>query len=315
MVITCILLFLNLIFGQTFAIYSTSTVELGTKSKPDALFAPWHAQITYPTATSSSKSLLSELLPIYLFVSGFGGQYDVTKYSQVLSEISSHGVVVVGIDRKFKLQAVINYTQLAESLNPVLDYVKNNSTNINKLLTNCVGVPNPNHLIVGGHSAGNHIIVRRLATFFDSTDAKSVVMIDPVDGEDPFGIVKQFVIHPPHKVNFQLPALHIETGLDPVGHPACAPRSMSNDRFYDAWNDTIYQMNFTQMGHMDLINSGSSSLSKIVCPSSKNRTIVEPIYRKLIGNAVHAFIVKDVAVLEGAVKVKEMNVLYKHKGT
>ena len=120
------------------------------------------------------------------------------------------------------------------------------------------------------------------------------------------------MIHPPNKVNFQLPALHIETGLDPIGHPACAPKLMSNDRFYNAWNTTIYQMNFTQVGHMDLTNDGNS-LSKVVCPSTKNKTRDEPIYRRLIGNAVHAFVIKDIDVLEGVVKVKEMDVLYKHK--
>ena len=40
-------------------------------------------------------------------------------------------------------------------------------------------------------------------------------MIDPVDGEDPNGIIKEYVIHPPAKVNFNIPALHIMTGKDP----------------------------------------------------------------------------------------------------
>ena len=180
-----ILLLLNLLLLQTSAsIYPTATINLGTKTDPDSLFRPWHLQITYPVPSSSKRNELpNKMLPIYLFVSGFGGQYDITKYSQVLSEISSHGYVVIGIDRKFKLQAVINYTQLAESLDPVLEYIHKNKT-FSKRLTNCIGIPDSTHLIVGGHSAGNHIVIRRLTNFFSTTNATSVVMIDPVDGED-----------------------------------------------------------------------------------------------------------------------------------
>ena len=185
-------LLLNLLLLQTSAsIYPTATINLGTKTDPTSLFRPWHLQITYPVPSPSSNAIHSQrnelpnnkMLPIYLFVSGFGGQYDITKYSQVLSEISSHGYVVIGIDRKFKLQAVINYTQLAESLDPVLEYIHKNKT-FSKRLTNCIGIPDSTHLIVGGHSAGNHIVIRRLTNFFSATNATSVVMIDPVDGED-----------------------------------------------------------------------------------------------------------------------------------
>ena len=157
-------------------------------------------------------------------------------------------------------------------------------------------------------------MVRRLTTFLSRTTTQGVIMLDPVDGEDPFGIVKQFVIHPPALVNFVLPALLIETGLDPTGHPPCAPLSMSNDRFYNAWRGAIWSMNFTQVGHMDLTNDGGS-LSKIVCPSSKNKTI-EPVYRQLIGNAVHAFLQRNTSVLEGLTKVmKDMTIVYKHQNT
>ena len=197
-----ILLLLNLLLLQTSAsIYPTATVNLGKKTDPDSLFRPWHLQITYPVPSSSSNAIHSQrnelpnkMLPIYLFVSGFGGQYDITKYSQVLSEISSHGYVVIGIDRKFKLQAVINYTALAESLDPVLEYIHKNKT-FSKLLTNCIGIPDSTHLIVGGHSAGNHIVIRRLTNFFSTTNATSVVMLDPVDGED-VGLICSLTLTP-----------------------------------------------------------------------------------------------------------------------
>ena len=58
-----------------------------------------------------------------------------------------------------------------------------------------------NNYIFGAHSAGNHLSVRRMVTYQECKKINSMVLIDPVDGEDPFGIIKQYVIHPPAKVN------------------------------------------------------------------------------------------------------------------
>ena len=295
-------------------LYPTTTINIGTKAQPTPSLSPWHIQLTYPT-TSSATPNTSSFLPTYVFVSGFAGQYDIHQYTQVLAEIASHGCIVIGVDRPFKLQPIINYTDLALSLDTVINFYHTNLTHVLTTTTanHSAGLPDLKQLYVGGHSAGNHVIVRRLTNFSTQTQAKGVIMLDPVDGEDPFGFVKEFVIHPPQKVTFTLPALLIETGLDPQGHPPCAPLLMSNDRFYNAWRGAIWSMNFTQVGHMDLTNDGGS-LSKIVCPSSKNKTI-EPVYRRWLGNAVHAFLQQDVAVLEGLTKATGLHVLYKHKNT
>ena len=290
------------------ATYNTATFDVGTKSKP--ILGIWHAQITYPTINKDTSESTTKF-PTFLFVSGFGGEYSIEEYKQVLSQIASHGVIIIGVDRKFKLQPVVNYTYLASSLQTVINYYNQGQLASALLNASITTAGIPGNLLVGGHSAGNHVIVRRLNNFFLSTNASGVIMIDPVDGEDPFGIVKQYVIHPPAKVNFNLPALHIATGLDPKGHPPCAPAKMSNDRFYNAWVGDIWSMNYTQVGHMDCTNDGGS-LSKVICPSSKNKTI-EPIYRSLIGQSVNAFITRDINVLEGLTKVNEMNILYKHK--
>ena len=42
-----------------------------------------------------------------------------------------------------------------------------------------------------------------------------MVLMSPVDGADPFGILQHFVITPGEKVNFTIPTLQIVTGLDP----------------------------------------------------------------------------------------------------
>ena len=56
-------------------------------------------------------------------------------------------------------------------------------------------------------------------------------MMSPVDGFDPYGIIQEYCIHPPDKLNFNIPSLIIsggldgEAGVDNLGglFPACAP--------------------------------------------------------------------------------------------
>jgi|LauGreDrversion4_2_1035121.scaffolds.fasta_scaffold2652303_2 hypothetical protein len=61
-------------------------------------------------------------------------------------------------------------------------------------------------------------------------------MIDPVDGMDPFGIIKNFITHPPNPLPFVTPTLIIATHYDDFKgnklEPPCASNLTSNDRFY-----------------------------------------------------------------------------------
>lgn len=92
------------------------------------------------------------------------------------------------------------------------------------------------------------------------------------------------------KVNFRVPALHIETGLDPVGLVPCAPAYMSNARFYNAWQGPIWQLNATKVGHMDLANEVGviSTLSRLVCKSTHDK-LLRADYRRTIAATVWAF--------------------------
>ena len=115
-------------------------------------------------------------------------------------------------------------------------------------------------------------------------------MIDPVDGEDPYGFVKIYVIHPPAMVNFVVPALHIETGLDPqhLSSPHRAPLQTCQMGVFNAWRGSIYQMNATKMGHMDLTNVKGGGLERIVCASKKNVTAMR-LYQQTIAASTFAF--------------------------
>ena len=65
------------------------------------------------------------------------------------------------------------------------------------------------------HSAGSHVAVSYLEGFCEQeTSIKSLILMSPVDGYDPFGIVDEFCIVPGQRVNFTLPALVLTAGLD-----------------------------------------------------------------------------------------------------
>ena len=271
--------------------YEVGKFDVGTKKRP-LLDGKWHLSVTFPTTPASTQ-----VFPILLFVTGLAGQNAVSAYSTVLNHTASHGVVVVGVDQKNT--ATINYTNFAMTLEGVLEFVGNGSLAEQLVENNVSGIANTSRIVFGGHSAGNHILVRHLTSFgcgsdSGNMDAAGMVMIDPVDGADPFGIQNRFVIHPPALVNFIMPALHIRTGLDPKaampGMPACAPKKISNARFYNAWRGPIWQMNAVDMGHMDVQNEGGAgSMGRVICAHNPKATAREQ-YRMTVAGATAAFV-------------------------
>lgn len=106
------------------------------------------------------------------------------------------------------------------------------------------------------HSAAGHPTVAYLASKCGLI--RTQVLMDPVDGYDPFGLVKRFITHPPAQLPFFIPTLLITTGLDSVsrgaGFPPCAPANLSNLRFYDSMPGPTWLLNFTSYGHADVLD-------------------------------------------------------------
>jgi hypothetical protein len=106
------------------------------------------------------------------------------------------------------------------------------------------------------HSASGHPIV----SYLNKTCGlvTNAILLDPVDGYDPFGLVKIFITHPPTKLPFETPILLATTGLANVprfkGLPPCAPKNLSNIRFYDSLAGPIWNLNFTDYGHVDFFD-------------------------------------------------------------
>ena len=121
------LLFLSVIFVllfETGAIepygpgpFNTNTFEVGSAKKPDPSLAPWHAVVSFPTASplGGKSADPNASLPVFFFVTGVGATWPALDYTQLFHEISSHGVVVIGVDHDASCfpPARINYTKLA----------------------------------------------------------------------------------------------------------------------------------------------------------------------------------------------------------
>lgn len=72
----------------------------------------------------------------------------------------------------------------------------------------------PNGYTLMSHSDAGHITC--LYLYKSCSSIKKLILLDPVDGVDPFGIIDSYVTHPPKQLPFTIPTLIISTGLDSV---------------------------------------------------------------------------------------------------
>ena len=104
----------------------------------------------------------------------------------------------------------------------------------------CTGLYTPGFEIdfstefVMGHSSGAHITTNYMK--LGCHNIKGMILISPVDGVDPFGLIEDFCITPGEKLPFTTPTLIITAGFDSVNGfdpnneviPSCAPEELSN---------------------------------------------------------------------------------------
>ena len=106
------------------------------------------------------------------------------------------------------------------------------------------------------HSAGGHVVCLFLEK--NCGNVTSLIMLDPVDGYDPFGIINDYVTNPPNKLSFKIPTLIVSSELSAVPPsfliPPCAPANISNVRFFNALSGPTWYLNFTGYGHADLLD-------------------------------------------------------------
>ena len=186
------------------------------------------------------------------------GLVDPNFYSRMMNHISSHGFVILS---PYKWIGYPGTEYKAEWMEKFESWAKENL--LQKLLSD--GFDSGLQLdfstiFVMGHSSGNHITINYLK--LGCHNVKGMVLLNPVDGVDPFGFVNDFCIVPGEKLPFSVPTLIMTAGYDSVPGfnligdivPPCAPEELSNMRFYEASNGPLWLNNATLFGHVDFMD-------------------------------------------------------------
>ncbi|EFX74152.1 hypothetical protein DAPPUDRAFT_109234 [Daphnia pulex] len=207
--------------------------------------------------------------PVFYFITGFGGIVPAEAHTLLLSQIASHGIVVVAVWKLGSPETSFDPAWFETTV----DFVENRLENS---LHNQEGYISDFHVdylhsFIGGHSGGSHVAVAQFQT--NCLNYQGLILIDAVDGNSPIPEnITMFVITPGQKVNFTVPTLQIVTGLDPVIGPyglAFAPEELSGRRFFDAMTGPTWYVNATAYGHADLMDPVYVELNEITqfCPS------------------------------------------------
>jgi pimeloyl-ACP methyl ester carboxylesterase len=225
--------------------------------------------------------------PVILFVSGFSGDAPAFAYGDVVKQLVNHEYIVVGMDHlKFP-----DYPEQGQAFHDIMEWSA--AGHLQEALKDAgvSAVADLERVAVMGQSAGNHVVGQGLTD--GCSLAKAAVMIDPVDGFDPFGVIqKQNLITPGEKLKFTIPSLLLDNELDPKGKnllfPACAPAKLGAPRWFDAVAGPVWNVNASSYGHVDCLNDLIIAAGGFVCPT--NRKTDKKAYRKHLADTVALFL-------------------------
>jgi len=136
---------------------------------------------------------------------------------------------------------------------------------------------------LAGHSRGGKVIWTVLKG--DSTRAKAVAGVDPVDGTGgPLG-GEERVIEGTFGLPF--PSYVLGTGLGPTGAQPCAPAGDNHEQFYGASASPAWHVVATEYGHNDMLNDTVTGCGMVctVCPKGPDKASM----RKLTAGQLVAF--------------------------
>lgn len=209
--------------------------------------------------------------PVLIFLPGFAGLVPAPCYESMVTTIAEQNVIVIGISKIENIKP----EKIVVHLSEFLDWIVKPNDGAIRLFSEQKSVrgviPNMTRLGFLSHSAGAHPIGQYLNGTCGSL--KLIIMMNPVDGIDPFGKIQDFITHPPAPLPFRIPTLIIRAGLDDIsvakGMPACAPNNMSNDRWYRSLYGPTFLINITDYGHADNLDEPFHEASKAICKSCK----------------------------------------------
>ncbi len=280
--------------------------DIGEQVKPELSFAPYHVHVWAPIECYITCGSFKELdLPVVLFVSGFAGQIALTQYQTIMKGVAAQGVIVVGVDQTPGLTPGTNdYAKLAAHLDPVMNYIKcteGNCLSVDLASRNALNKANIKKVFYLGHSAGVHTLLSRIdlqiarspASSRSCDEAGAVIMLSPIDGQDPFGFGREYAINPRKSMNYSIPALLVYGDLDGVAgqtaNLACALDGFGGERFYNYWRGQIYSVKVKNVGHLDYIDAGEENLYTKFCKAGTDADYLQK-FRLAVKGMIVSFI-------------------------
>ena len=67
-----------------------------------------------------------------------------------------------------------------------------------------------------GHSEGAHVMCEYLSAGCHGGAPRGLVLMSPVDGEDPYGLIDNYCVTPGEELDYEIPTLVLPAGLDDV---------------------------------------------------------------------------------------------------
>ncbi|CAG0888979.1 unnamed protein product [Cyprideis torosa] len=246
-----------------------------------------------------SPSTAGTFVPIY-FLTGFQASTPVSMYSELLELIASHGYTAIGA---WIFLGSTNSNVLADKFTEVVTW---SEQNLVQYLKEEYGFDTGfdidfSNSVISGQSSGNHIAVAHLVRV-GCGNFKALAMISPVDGQDPFGIVKNYIIpEDGTPLSLKIPSLTIKMEYDPrkgiplFFYPACAPEYLSNLRFYKALSNPKWFVELKGYGHADVLNNGVALANSIfrLCYARlfSNKTLLKQTTAGLVVSFLNGLIV------------------------
>lgn len=149
--------------------------------------------------------------------------------------------VNISIIKISKLQSP-NPEKVTHGLEKAVDWINANLQDVLNNRAPGVIADVQDRFILMSHSAAGHVT----NAYLNNTcgNVKMFIMLSPVDGADPLGLKKDFIITPGLMLPFAVPTMIIGTGLDHVAKilmPACAPDQLANNRYFFIYLDFTEQ--------------------------------------------------------------------------
>lgn len=119
-----------------------------------------------------------------------------------------------------------------------IDWLNSNLLNVFKFKVPGVIPDIMNNFVLMAHSTAAYSVLEHLNSTCDNI--KLVVLLNPVDGIDPYGFGKNKFITPGKLLPFATPLLLITNELDsalPMHGKACAPADISNGMYFFSYLD------------------------------------------------------------------------------